>query len=278
MEISQDDLYEWLSGVTLVAHRRHHARDLEGLTAVLRRLRAMRSRATQDPQLSTLESATAQCVLMMAELQADELRFDECMELCQSARDILEGKAARFIAAGRQPRPDSTTWCRLVTVLGDAKWKGPKEHRDAVLTPAEMIEVYYRAERSVRDGLAKHPHSKKDTDDLLESLMWCGVAVLRTVMRFALEQADQLRAAMAKRYGEILGDHGHPAWWQVQIARLYTEGCDDRSEYGRCYLALRRALIDMKDRGFDPTAHDRCARNELQYLVANARSLVRPEG
>ena len=270
MDISQDDLYEWLSGVTLVAHRRYQARDLKGLTAVLRRLRAMRARATQDPQLATLETATAQCVLMMAELQADELRFDECIELCQCAKDILDDKAARFKAAGRQPRPDSTTWCRLVTVLGDAKWKGPDEHRDAVLTPTEMVEVYYRVEHGIRERLAKHPRSLKDTRDHEESLMWCGVAVLRAVMRFAAEEGQQLRSAIAGWHGNILDDENHPAFWDVRITRLYVMGCSDKARYSQCYRSARQALLQLKAASFDPTAQDRCAANELPYLLTRA--------
>lgn len=263
-----DDFYDWLSSMALIAHRRHLARDVRGLTAVIGRLNSMRGKCRADPQLATLESSTVQCVLMLAELHSDELLFDECFALCADVKRILEDKAARFRAAGRRPRPDSTAWCRLVTTLGDAKWKAPAKFVNAVLSPADMIAIYLNVEAKIREGLAKAHRSPQKEREIKESLMWCAVAVLCTAMRHSPEATPNLRSAIADWHGDIIQDSNQPSYWRISLVQLLIARCNVRQEWARCYAALRNALLESKAIDFNPKAFDYGVRKELEYLMA----------
>lgn len=266
--------YGWLAALNTVAMQRYRARDIRGLTNVLARYQSLQPPAPRDPPLSTLETATVQCILMLAEAHLDELQFERCLLLCHGAVDILDEKARRFLTRGQSPPPDSVARCRLVGILGDAKWKGPDSIRDAVLSLHEMAVSYLRAERSIRAGLARRERSAEETTCLTFNLACCGRQVIRTLMRHEPDRVQAVRASFAGYHGEILSQPSHPFYWDLRICALFLAHETRERHYKQCYARRRATFLEQASGEFDLRAYDRSASNELAHLLAACKRSV----
>lgn len=267
-----EDSYRWLSALNAVAMQRYRERNIAGLQEILQKFVGLLKQTDDDPRLSTLETATAQCILMLAESYLDDLYFEDCLELCAEVQGILEAKAARYIARCQKPRPDSLAWARLTGILGDAKWKGPDGIQNRVLALGEMIRLYKRAEVSVHAGLARHRRAEKAHRSLVKLMACCGVQLIRALMRFQPAQVGPVKDCFVKYHGDIIDDPCYPYYWSQRICALYLDGCRDRQQYEDCYRGFRQALINETAGSIDLTAYDESSSRELAYLLKTARN------
>jgi hypothetical protein len=265
-----EDNYRWLNALNSVAEQRYRERDLDGLHDILGKYTTLLERFDDEPQLSTLETATAQCILLLATTYLDNLNFNECLELCADVKDIMECKAARYVSREMKPRPDSLVWSRLVAILADAKWKGPADIRDRVLDLDAMVHTYERAEVNMRDGLARHPREKRTHNSHIGSLACCGVQVIRALLRWQPADVSAVQQRFTARHGTILDDPKYPFFWDIRICHLYLSGCKDRQAYAVCFNNSRRAFSDTPFAVNDLRAYDHSSVKELDYLVRTA--------
>jgi len=250
--------------------QRYRERDIEGLREILGKYTKMLEQHDEDPQLSTLETVTAQCILQLAESYLDVLDFDSCLELCADVKDIAECKADRYIASGRKPRPDSLVWCRLVSILADAKWKGRRDYRDQVCTLDEMARIYERAEINVRAGLARFPRSEKNSSSQLRLLSLCGMQLVRAFMHWQPQGVACLKTLVTELHGNILDDPQRFFYWCLRLCELYISGCTNRQDYVQCYNNARAAYVGNLNAQSDLRAYDASCSNELEYLLSTA--------
>jgi hypothetical protein len=265
-----EDNYRWLSTLNAVAMQRYRERDIEGLREILGTYTKLLEQHDEDPQLSTLETVTAQCILQLAESYLDVLDFDSCLELCADVKDIADCKAERYIASGRKPRPDSMVWCRLVSILADAKWKGRRDYKDQVCTLDEMARIYERAEINVRAGLAQFLRSEKTSRSQLRLLSLCGMQLVRAFMRWQPQEVVRLKTLVTELHGSILRDPEHHFYWCLRLCALYISGCTSRQKYVECYSEARAAYVNKLNPQSDLRAYDASCSNELEYLLSTA--------
>jgi hypothetical protein len=208
--------------------------------------------------LCEYETAVALCTTRQATAALDVLDFDRCIQLAACAYRVLQAKQQRT------RKPCSLQWIELLTVLGDAKWKGPREIRDTVMTPAELIEKYCHCENAVRIYIKSHPEYKHTNN---ENLLWAAAKVLQTTMVYLPDQAPRLMEFIGMYHGNALHDEACPVYWDLKIVFLYvrqqlTEA--DYQHYTTKRVLAARAFVGERE----IKAYTAAVENERKYLLA----------
>lgn len=254
-----------------MAFQRYQSSDIEGVFRAINRLEALHNANEQDPQRSSVESATMNCILMVAESYAIELNFDTALELCGSVFGMLEERRDRFVAIGNRPRPDSIVWCELLTTLGFIKWKAPVQYEDSVLTPSLMISEYKRIDTQIHQSITSIPYQdKKKNLGVLERPLGCGTEVARVAYRYLPSQVPLLLAFIKNNHGSTLENSDLPYYWSLKIAQTWCCRNTEPELLLDIYTQLENSLANYWGEHADLGVTLKSIQIEKEYLLVNS--------
>jgi len=263
-----EKFYEWMFSLTNEMTRRYRRQDIRGMRAILTNLQVMEADVREENFRSSYSTAIARCITLLAMLHLDLLEFEHCISRCVGARSVLEHKARRRRDLDLSERPDTLAWAMLGAVLGDAKWKGPPEIRDSVLTPSELIDLYYKCENQLRHGLRRYPRVDMQREvNAIHELFWFGLHAIKTALRYEPDHAHDLIDYFAEWHENAPYELSSPAYHDIEMARLFLNNSLTTMLAVALHANRRRTLRKMMGDRIAFAAYDASSTRERDYLL-----------
>lgn len=261
--------YNWMFRLTNEMTRRYRRQDIRGMRAILTNLQVMEAEIREEDYRSSYSTAIARCITLLAMLHLDRLEFEHCISRCTGARSVLEHKTRRRRDLDLPERPDTLAWAMLGAVLADAKWKGPPEIRDSVLTPVELIDLYYKCENQLRHGLRRYPRVDVQREvNAIHELFWFGLHAIKCGLRYTADAVNDLMDFYAEWHENAPYDLTSPAYHDLEMAKLYLANTLTTKLAIVLHANRRRALRKMMGDRISFAAYDASSIRERDYLLS----------
>jgi len=230
---------------------------------------------TEEPMASEYDRALIQLLNKEAQIRLNVVDFAGAIRCLEHARALLEAMSRRQAAMGRPPWPCSVEWQLLLIWLADAKWKGPKSTRDAVMLPLEMIERSELLEERVLRHLRENPTTPENSAAHMQNIAWCGVKQLDMAVRYCPAHLPGMKKRFNDRNDGLLDDKSMPFYWDFRIAEGWWEGTASSKELTMLFAQRRVALRRFQGPVGYLADFDRSSDAELKYLKLHPASKLK---
>lgn len=234
--------------------------------AALSKLKKKSIGVTDFRQQGRLNSTAIHVLSFAAEAHLDDLDFASCFELCEDAYTTLLETKVLYEQHGEDPPHDSTAICGLLTNLANAKWKYAENCKDYILPSEEMVELFKIAARRILTKTQLENIGRQQAEDRYQSLLWCGIVLLKQSLRFNPELVNGVQDSMLEVYEDALSRTDWPFYWDERIARMVFAGRATWDSLDHCYRIRYDCIKALVGNTINLTAYRKAAANEMKYL------------
>ncbi|MBN2081147.1 hypothetical protein JW859_02950 [bacterium] len=244
----------------------YRLRDIPGMLGVLDTLEARLVDAEDVHERGKFDTAAAHIITMVAEAHLDDLDFENCYLMCQEAHDVLVASSRLFQSHNIKPYPRSMAWCGILTILADAKWKHREENMDRVIPAFKMIEMFTAICRRVCEETRKSKIGPLTANNRYHALLWAGIMLIKTSMRFHFGREGELREELANVYPDALEREDWPYYWDLLIAEEVFSSRPSKRRINHYYKERNVCVRQQFENKLDLAAYIDAAAKEKDYL------------
>jgi hypothetical protein len=246
----EQSLQAHLAAIIHEIHDRLEVDSTQGLESRLELYRWAESRCRHEPLATPYEHGLMQINAMLAENHALEGNWEPVYRSAEEIFHCLSLGDERRSRLDMPPRPNSELRYRLCTLLALAKWAGPTQDRDRLLTPLEVRNIYLQAaEKALTYIIASNP-SPERAAMVREAVAISGVQVACMLYREFHASQPMLPIGHVswfnKRFGpHLASDPGHfrkhrplaDSWyyWHYELVKLWATGSLTQDDLAYCH-------------------------------------------
>jgi hypothetical protein len=130
--------------------------------------------------------------------------IDEAYHVAEEVFDILIKKRCRRAKLGLEYRPDSLRWTQLYNLIAEIKWLGPEDFRNRMMIPNAVVAGYLDLKDRCLASIDKRQASDTFRAEIMNTIGWLGLAIIKMVTRFMPQEAPQLIDEFNSTHGPVL--------------------------------------------------------------------------
>lgn len=251
------------------AQGRFLAGDADGLRDKVRAFQQLADEAVTESDARGYFSGYLQMRCLLAELAADEQRWDDWADHCRSAWLLLGEEVEKRHELGWPYAPYIRARAALYAVTADGLWKAPAEFERGVVSLNRLRQQVLKNARaffSARDPLA-------DGDlRTLEEISWGALHTHKALLRFGHPGRAEFARALRREFGLLLEDKASPLYWDWQIFEAFVAGRLTMQRFRELNASRRQAVRRLRGADYNLAAYDAATRREQELLLGRAAS------